>query len=55
MSYSDLTTYYQNVSNFVIASKFSMFEIESMYPFERHLYMTLLNKYEEEQAKKAGS
>lgn len=45
----DLMNYY--VSNFTLMQfyKYSLTELDSMYPWEREIYITLLNKHIEEE------
>ena len=45
---SSLMTLYQFYSNMKFFGKFSIFELDEMLPFEREIYLGLLNKTLEE-------
>ena len=49
----DLYTYYELNFMLKLHGKFSLLEIENMYPYELQMYMILLKKHLEEKAKEA--
>ena len=53
MAHEDLESYYK--INFALMQhhKYSLTEIENMMPWEREIYLTLLNQYVEEENEKA--
>jgi hypothetical protein len=48
MFHDNLVNYYQSNFNLVYHHKFSLAELENMLPWERIVYVTLLNQYIEQ-------
>lgn len=53
MFHETLVNYYQSNFNLMYHHKFSLTELENMLPWERIVYVTMLNAYIEEQNDKA--
>ena len=53
MSHIDLEAYYKLNFSLMQHHKYSLTEIENMMPWEREIYLTLLNQYVEEENEKA--
>jgi hypothetical protein len=53
MFHENLVNYYQSNFNLMYHHKFSLTELENMLPWERIVYVTMLNAYIEEQNDKA--
>lgn len=47
----DLFQYYKTNFDLVNTKMFSITELDEMFPFERHVYITLLNEYVKEKSK----
>lgn len=52
MFHDNLINHYQSNFNLVYHHKFSLDELENMLPWERIVYVTMLNQYIEEQNQK---
>jgi len=55
MCYNDLENYYKVNFSFSQYHKWSLTEIEDLIPWERDIYITLLNKHLEEEELKSKS
>jgi hypothetical protein len=55
MSHMDLMSYYKLNFSLIQFHKWSITEIENLMPYEREIYVTMLNKHIEEEEKKAKS
>ena len=53
MAHIDLESYYKLNFSLMQHHKYSLTEIEKMMPWEREIYLTLLNQYVEEENEKA--
>ena len=53
MAHIDLESYYKLNFSLMQLHKYSLTEIENMMPWEREIYLTLLNQYVEEENEKA--
>tara|TARA_Y100001973_G_scaffold77315_1_gene113071 strand:+ start:75 stop:251 length:177 start_codon:yes stop_codon:yes gene_type:complete len=53
MAHIDLESYYKLNFSLMQHHKYSLTEIENMMPWEREIYLTLLNQYVEEENEKA--
>ena len=53
MALIDLESYYKLNFSLMQHHKYSLTEIENMIPWEREIYLTLLNQYVEEENEKA--
>tara|TARA_X000000368_G_scaffold67102_1_gene48322 strand:+ start:3942 stop:4121 length:180 start_codon:yes stop_codon:yes gene_type:complete len=53
MAHIDLESYYKLNFSLMQHHKYSLTEIENMIPWEREIYLTLLNQYVEEENEKA--
>ena len=53
MAHIDLESYYKLNFSLMQHHKYSLTEIENMMPWEREIYLTLLNQYFEEENEKA--
>ena len=53
MAHIDLESYYKLNFSLMQHHKYSLTEIENMMPWEREIYLTLLNQYVEEESEKA--
>lgn len=51
MFHDNLVNYYQSNFNLMYIHKFSLTELENMLPWEKLVYITMLNNYVEEQNK----
>lgn len=52
MFHENLANYYQSNFNLVYIHKFSLTELDNMLPWERTVYITMLNAHIEEQNQK---
>jgi len=52
MFHETLLNYYESNFNLMYIHKFSLTELENMLPWERIVYISLLNRYVEEQNQK---
>jgi hypothetical protein len=55
MSHIDLMSYYKLIFSLTQFHKWSITEIENLIPYEREVYVVMLNKHIEEEEKKAKS
>ena len=53
MAHIDLESYYKLNFSLMQHHKYSLTEIENMMPWEREIYLTLLNQYVEEENEKS--
>ena len=53
MAHQNLESYYKVNFALIQHHKYSLTEIENMMPWEREIYLTLLNQYVEEENEKA--
>ena len=53
MSHEDLASYYKINFSLIQHHKYSLTELENMMPWEREIYLTLLQQYIEEENLKA--
>ena len=53
MSHEDLASYYKINFSLLQHNKYSLTELENMIPWEREIYLTLLQQYIEEENLKA--
>ena len=53
MSHTDLASYYQITFALMQHHKYSLTELENMIPWEKEIYLTLLQQYVEEENLKA--
>ena len=54
MSHNTLENYYKTIWALNFHHKYSITEIEGMYPYERDIYLDLISSYVEEQNSKQG-
>ena len=52
MSYMDLNVYYRFIFNLMQHHKYSLSDIYKMYPYERDIFVTLLEEWLKEQEEK---
>lgn len=52
MKYFDLVEFYNTVFLLTNSNRLSLFEIQSMYPWEYEIYISLLNAHLEEETRK---
>jgi hypothetical protein len=55
MAHNDLENYYKLNFSLMQYHKYSLSDIENLIPFERELYVTMLNQHLEEEEAKAKS
>ena len=53
MAHEDLESYFKTNFTFIQHHKYSLTELENMIPWERDIYLTLLQQYIEEEKLKA--
>jgi hypothetical protein len=53
--YSSIAVYYQTHFAMTFHHKYSVTELNEMYPYERDLYLTMIAQHIDEQNKKNGS